>query len=80
MAAQLSTVAKDELAATLWQKQYTDGSETSYRRKCLDICRHFDPSIYACQKEKHQYRRDLIKDQPAYEAEKVTEEEPSLFL
>ena len=34
--------------------------------KCIDICRHFDPSIYTYQKEKHQYRRDLIKDQPAY--------------
>ena len=66
MAAQLSTVAKDELAATLWQKQHTDGSETSCRRKCLDICRHFDPSIYAYIKEKHQYRRDLIKDRSAY--------------
>ena len=66
MAAQLSTIAKDELAATLWQKQHTDGSETSCRRKCLNICRHFDPSIYAYQKEKHQYRRDLIKDRSAY--------------
>ena len=42
MTAQLSTVAKDELAATLWQKQHTDGAETSCRRKCLDICRHHD--------------------------------------
>ncbi len=66
MAAQLSTVAKDELAATLWQKQHTDGSETSCRRKCLDICRHFDPSIYAYQKDKHEYKQDLIKDQAAY--------------
>ena len=66
MTAQLSSVAKDELAATLWQKQHNNSSETSCRRKCIDICRHFDPSIYTYQKEKHQYRRDLIKDQPAY--------------
>ena len=66
MTAQLSSVAKDELAATLWQKQHNNSSETSCRRKCIDICRHFDPSIYSYQKEKHQYRRDLIKDQPAY--------------
>ncbi|MFM2313383.1 MAG: hypothetical protein RLZZ04_2659 [Cyanobacteriota bacterium] len=64
--AQLSSVAKDELAATLWQKQHNNSSETSCRRKCIDICRHFDPSIYTYQKEKHQFRRDLIKDQPAY--------------
>ncbi|WP_036488920.1 hypothetical protein [Myxosarcina sp. GI1] len=66
MTAQLSSVAKDELAATLWQKQHNNSSETSCRRKCINICRHFDPSIYTYQKEKHQYRRDLIKDQPAY--------------
>ena len=66
MTAQLSTVAKDELAATIWQKQHTDKSETSCRRKSLDICRHYDPSIYAYQKDKHQYQRDLIKDRPAY--------------
>ncbi|MDJ0593762.1 MAG: hypothetical protein QNJ72_27915 [Pleurocapsa sp. MO_226.B13] len=66
MTAQLSAVAKDELAATLWQKQHTDGSETSCRRKCLEICRHFDPSIYTYRQERHQYQRDLIKDQPAY--------------
>ena len=65
MTAQLSTVAKDELAATLWQKQHTDGAETSCRRKCLDICRHYDPSIYSYQKTKHEYQRDLI-NQPAY--------------
>ena len=64
--AQLSSLAKDELAATLWQKQHNNSSETSCRRKCIDICRHFDPSIYTYQKEKHQYRRDLIKNQPAY--------------
>ena len=66
MTAQLSSVAKDELAATIWQKQHNNSSETSCRRKCIDICRHFDPSIYTYQKEKHQFRRDLIKDQPAY--------------
>jgi hypothetical protein len=66
MTAQLSTVAKDELAATIWQKQHTDKSETSCRRKSLDICRHYDPSIYTYQKDKHQYQRDLIKDLPAY--------------
>ena len=52
MTAQLSSVAKDELAATLWQKQHNNSSETSCRRKCIDICRHFDPSIYTYQKEK----------------------------
>ena len=66
MTAQLSSPAKDELAATLWQKQHNNSSETSCRRKCIEICRHFDPSIYTYQKEKHQYKRDLIKDQPAY--------------
>ena len=66
MMAQLSRVAKDELAATLWQKQHNNSSETSCRRKCIDICRHFDPSIYTYQKDKHQFKRDLIKDQPAY--------------
>ena len=66
MTAQLSSLAKDELAATLWQKQHNNSSETSCRRKCIEICRHFDPSIYTYQKEKHQYKRDLIKDQPAY--------------
>ncbi|MEO0835934.1 MAG: hypothetical protein AAFY16_08105, partial [Cyanobacteria bacterium J06642_3] len=77
MTAQLSSVAKDELAATLWQKQHNNSSETSCRRKCIEICRHFDPSIYTHQKEKHQYRRDLIKDQPAYIVE--TPFESSLF-
>ena len=51
------------------KKQHNNSSETSCRRKCIDICRHFDPSIYTYQKEKHQYRRDLIKDQPAYVVE-----------
>ncbi|NJK58680.1 MAG: hypothetical protein HC939_23240 [Pleurocapsa sp. SU_5_0] len=66
MTAQLNSVAKDELAATLWQKQHSNSSESSCRRKCIDICRHFDPSIYTYQQEKHQFRRDLIKDQAAY--------------
>jgi hypothetical protein len=66
MTAQLSTVAKDELAVTLWQKQHNSSYESSCRRKCIDICRHFDPSIYTYQQAKHQYKRDLIKDQAAY--------------
>lgn len=64
--AQLSSTAKDELAATLWQKQHHKGSEAACRRKCIDICRHFDPSIYTYQTSKHQFQRDLIRNQPAY--------------
>ncbi|MEN9565015.1 MAG: hypothetical protein RLZZ69_211 [Cyanobacteriota bacterium] len=66
MAAQLSSVAKDELAAVLWQKQHTDGLETANRRKCLELCQHFDPSIYTYQKSEHEYQRDLRKGLPAY--------------
>ena len=66
MTAQLSSVAKDELAATLWQKQHTDSFETANRRKCLDLCRYFDPSIYTYQKSEHQYQRDLSKNRAAY--------------
>lgn len=66
MTAQLSSTAKDELAAHLWQKQHGNDSESQMRRKCLDICRHFDPSIYTYQKSEHEYQRDLRKGQPAY--------------
>lgn len=66
MTAQLSSVTTDELAATLWQKQHTDGFETANRRKCLDLCRYFNPSIYTYQKSEHQYLQDLRKNQSAY--------------
>ena len=63
--AMVSSTAKDELAALLWQKQHSNDAEGQMRRKCLDICRHFDPSLYCYQKTEHEYQRDLRK-QPAY--------------
>ncbi|MEL6439150.1 MAG: hypothetical protein AAFQ80_07870 [Cyanobacteria bacterium J06621_8] len=63
---QLNTIAKDELAAELWERQHRKYSESTARRKCLDICRHYDPGIYTYQKSKHEYQRDLTKNLPAY--------------
>lgn len=63
--AQLSSTAKDELATVLWQRQHTDEADGDSRRQCKKICNHFNPSVYAYLKNKHNYQQDLVKDQPA---------------
>ena len=78
MVSQLSSDAKDKLATVLWEKQHGKSLESSFRRKCLDICKHFDPSIYTYQKKSHEYQRDLTKNQPAYIVEAPFES--SLFV